>query len=75
MRQIALYNHICDFDQQMLQADYCLSANENERRAIMRDRRALRVERISEICMRSLRSPLRLHREKIKLTDRHDDFF
>lgn len=50
--------------------------NENERcegRAIMHER-APRTERVFEICMRSLWSPLRLHQERIKLTDCHDDF-
>lgn len=54
-----------------------MSVNENERcegRAIIRERRAPRTERVFEICMRSLRSPLRLHQERIKLTDCHDDF-
>lgn len=59
------------------QTTVCLHTGENERcegRAIMHERRVLRAERVSEICMRSLRSPLRLHRERIKLTDCHDDF-
>lgn len=66
-------NYIRDFDQQ----GYCLFVSENERcegRAIMRVRRVPRAEHVFEICMRSLRSPLRLHRERIKLTDCHDDF-
>lgn len=58
---------------------HCLAANKNERcegRAILRVNDVLRVLNIAlvKICMRSLRSPMRLHRESIKkLTDCHDD--
>jgi len=71
-------DYICDSDQQMLRAGYCLFASENERCegcTIVRERRVPRAEYNSEICMRSLRSPLRLYQERIRLTDCHDDFF